>query len=82
MSNCLYAIVSRDDGTGMIPDVGMNDRAPVSHLTTEKGILKWAREFARGRQFRVEFYSHMHATKPYRVLIESAPVRNPLGAKP
>lgn len=81
MTHKLFAIVSRDNGKGKIPEVGMNDRMVVSDLETEKGIFNRAREFADGKQFRVEFYSHSHATKPYRVVLESAPVR-PLGVVP
>ncbi len=58
----MYAIVTKMNPDGTFDGVGMNNRAPVSHLKTEKGIMKWARDYARGLTFRVDFYVSRHAT--------------------
>lgn len=68
----MYAIVTTINADGTFDAVGMNNRAPVSHLTTEKGIMKWAREYARGKTFKVDFYRTPHTPAWYKTVTETA----------
>lgn len=67
----MYAIVTKMNDDGTFDNVGMNNRAPVSHLTTENGIMRWAREYARGKTFRVEFYYTRYSLQPFKTVVEA-----------
>ena len=67
----MYAIVTTMNPDGTFDAVGMNNRAPVSHLTTEKGIMKWARGYARGKTFKVDFYASARSPQCYKTVTET-----------
>jgi hypothetical protein len=67
----MYAIVATMNSDGTFDEVGMNNRAPVSHLKTEKGILNWARKYARGKTFKVDIYYDCYSNKPLKTIVET-----------
>ena len=67
----MYAIVTLMNPDGTFDGVGMNNRAPVSHLTTERGVMTWARKYARGKTFRVDFYGSRYSEGPRKSIVEA-----------
>ena len=65
----MKAIVSRARTDGSIPEVGTGDRMVVSGLKTEQGVIRRARAYARGKAFRVEFFTDARFySDPYKTV--------------
>lgn len=65
----MKAIVSRAKPDGTIPEVGMSDRMLVSDLTTERGVIRRAKQYAKGKRVRIEFFTdHNFYGDPYKTL--------------
>lgn len=65
----MKAIVSRQTSYGTIPEVGMSDRMLISDLTTERGVIRRAKQYAQGKPFRIEFFhSDRFYSDPYKTL--------------
>jgi hypothetical protein len=58
----MKAIISRASINGHFPNVGTTDRTVVSHNKTKQGIRRYARMYAKGMAYRIEFF---HAEKFY-----------------
>jgi hypothetical protein len=52
----MKAIISRANERGYLPQVGTTDRTVVSHYKTKDGIRRYARKYAQGREYRIEFF--------------------------
>ncbi len=55
----MKAIITVQNADGTYDEVGMNNRTMVSHLKSERGILKWAKEYAnvrKAKNIRLEFF--------------------------
>lgn len=52
----MKAIISRQDSNGRIPEVGTTDRTVVSHYKTLQGVRRYARKYANGKLYRIEFF--------------------------
>jgi hypothetical protein len=52
----MKAIISRASINGHFPNVGTTDRTVVSHYKTKQGIRKFAKQYAVGRAYRIEFF--------------------------
>lgn len=52
----MKAIIYRERDDGTFPTVGTTDISIVSHLTTERGIRRWADAYAKGRRWHGELY--------------------------
>lgn len=63
----MKAIITKQNNDGTYSDVGMNTRALISHLTTERGVLKWAAGYAGGRPHRVEFFHNIYG-EPFKTI--------------
>ncbi len=53
----MKAIITKQNLDGSFDQVGMNSRVLVSHLKTEKGIRKWAKEYAKGKTHQIELWN-------------------------
>jgi len=64
----MKVIVSREASNGLIPQVGTLDRTVVSHYKTENGVRRFAKQYAKGKRFRIEFFhDDSFYGEPYRV---------------
>ena len=52
----MKAIISRQSANGLIPNVGTSDRIVVSHYKTKDGVRRFAKKYAAGRAYRIEFF--------------------------
>ncbi len=52
----MKAIISRTNSVGAIAEVGTSDRTIVSHYKTHNGVMRYARKYAQGKTFRVQFF--------------------------
>ena len=53
----MKVIVTKQNQDGSYDEVGMRNRALVSHLNAEWRILKWAKEYSNGKPHRLEFFT-------------------------
>jgi len=66
------AIISRANSCGAIAEVGTTDRTVVSHYKTSGGVVRYARKYAQGKPFRVEFFhDEKFYAEPYMVIVEN-----------
>jgi len=52
----MKAIISRASINGVFPNVGTSNRVLVSHYRTKNGVRRFARKYAVGFQYRIEFF--------------------------
>lgn len=64
----MKAIITKQNNAGGFDSVGMNNRALISHLTTERGVLKWAAGYAGGRPHRIELFTNIYG-EPYKTIM-------------
>ena len=65
----MKVIATKQNADGSYDEVGMNNRALISHLTLERNVLKWAREYSRNRPHRIEFFTDAgFYGNPFKVL--------------
>jgi len=64
----MKAIITKQRPDGTFDSVGMNNRALISHLTTERGVLKWAAGYAGGRPHRIELFTNIYG-EPYKTIM-------------
>jgi len=63
----MQAIITKQNAQGGYDTVGMNNRALISHLKSERGVLKWAAGYAGGRPHRVEFFHNIYG-EPFKTI--------------
>ena len=51
----MKALISRESN-GRIADVGTTHRTVVSHYKTQEGLRRYARKYANGKAYRIEFF--------------------------
>lgn len=56
----MKAIITKQNADGTFNEVGMNTRALISHLKSERGVLKWAAGYANGKPHRIEFFANIY----------------------
>jgi hypothetical protein len=60
------AVVTKRNPDGSYDEAGMRNRAVVSHLNTEHGIRRWAKQYAKGPH-RIEYFDSNMYIKPSKV---------------
>jgi hypothetical protein len=63
----MQAIITKQNAAGGYDSAGMNNRALISHLQSERGVLKWAAGYAGGRPHRVEFFANIYG-EPFKTI--------------
>ena len=63
----MQAIITKQDENGVYRECGMTYRVLISHLKSERGILKWAAGYAGGRPHRVEFFHNIYG-EPFKTI--------------
>jgi hypothetical protein len=55
----MKAIISREHESvpGYIPECGTDNRTLVSHYKTLNGMRRFAKRYAQGRAYRIEFFT-------------------------
>jgi len=64
----MQAIITKQDENGVFRECGMTYRALISHLKSERGVLKWAAGFAGGRPHRIELFTNIYG-EPYKTIL-------------
>lgn len=64
----MKAIITKQRLDGTFDSVGMNNRALISHLTTERGVIKWAAGYAGGKPHRIELFTNIYG-EPYKTIM-------------
>jgi hypothetical protein len=69
----MQIIISRMREDGTWPTVGTSDRV-TRNVATERGAMRVAAEFARGRSYRIEFFheGHFYNQEPFKVIEQAA----------
>lgn len=65
----MKAIITRQNNAGGFDSVGMTNRALISHLKSEHGVLKWAAGYAGGRPHKIELYAGNVYGEPYKTIL-------------
>jgi hypothetical protein len=63
----MQAIITKQNAQGGYDSAGMNNRALISHLKSERGVLKWAAGYANGKPHRVEFFTNIYG-EPFKTI--------------
>lgn len=64
----MRAIITKQNSAGGFDTVGMNNRVLISHLKTERGVLKWAAGYAGGKPHKIEFYAENIYGAPFKTI--------------
>ena len=57
----MKVIVTIQNKDGSYDEVGMNNKALISHLKANWAIKRWAKEFSRNKPHRIEYFSNIYA---------------------
>ena len=69
--NKLWVIITFASDNDIYPDVGMNERLPMSGCTTEQGYLRRAATYHRN--YRAEFFrKRLFDGEPYKTVYQKA----------
>ena len=64
----MQAIITKQNADGTYSDVGMNTRALISHLSTERGVIKWATGYANAKPHRIQFFAGNVYGEPFKTI--------------
>jgi hypothetical protein len=64
----MRAIITKQNAAGGYDSAGMNNRALISHLKSEHGVIKWAAGYAGGRPHRIELFTNIYG-EPYKTIM-------------
>ena len=64
----MQAIITKQDENGVFRECGTTYTALVSHLTTERGVLKWAAGYAGGKPHRIQFFAANVYGEPFKTI--------------